>query len=447
MKFLSRFFSALLLCAMLGTFTLWRKEALPDMAGISAMMGEGGMLSGLLDKLNPSDGSTPSYVESQTVAGVSEALDELMSGAIDQLQVKVDISSLKMPAETVKEQMEIFFLTHPEFFFVSTRYTLSSHPRTGVAMEIELVYTAQIEHIPAMRAEYAQILQQIISTVPQGYNQFDQVLYLHDYLVQHFTYDYEGLRQEEASKVTSGFAIRDAYSFFTKGKGVCQGYTLAFMALCAELDIRNVPVTCDAINHVWNLVEVDGEWYHVDVTWDDAGGETSAVYPSYISYDYFLLSSKELYTRPDRNRTWKTTKKAESNLYDDAVWHNATTPMVKLNGKYYCMVYPQEGVALYGGEPTQMQELAFLQANWGYEDAWSGIVVWQGALVFNTQNTFYRFDVQTGTHMQIGSLMTELGSLKIFGLCGITENGVITYVAANEYHGNYDMRTWTVPAT
>ena len=25
-------------------------------------------------------------------------------------------------------------------------------------------------------------------------------------------------------------------------------------------------------SHAWNLVQLDGKWYHVDVTWDEAGG-------------------------------------------------------------------------------------------------------------------------------------------------------------------------------
>ena len=27
--------------------------------------------------------------------------------------------------------------------------------------------------------------------------------------------------------------------------------------------------TADEIDHAWNLVELDGKWYHLDATWDD----------------------------------------------------------------------------------------------------------------------------------------------------------------------------------
>ena len=452
MKSLSRIFSALLLCALLCTFTLWRKEALPDLTGVSdtlknAMLSEDGPLANLLDKVTPDAGTqTPSHVDSQTVAGVSEALDALMSGAIGELQTEVNVSDLKMHKDEFRQQMELFFLTHPEFFFVSTGYHLSSHPNTELAVKVTLQYLYDAEQIPEMQTQYEQTLQQIVSGIPQGYGQFDQVLYLHDYLVQNFAYDYVGLRQEEMNNATSGVAIRDAYRFFTEGRGVCQGYTLAFMALCAELDIRNVPVTCEALNHVWNLVEVDGEWYHVDVTHDDPGGEQSVVYPSYVSYEFFLLSNKALYALPERNHIWQASQKAESKLYDDAVWHAATTPMVKYGDHYYCTLYQQNGVGLYGGAPTQMQKLTDLHADWGYNSAWAGLVLWQGALICNTQNAFYRYDLQTGESRMIGLLVPELGPLNIFGLCGISESGVITYVAASEYHGAFEKRTWTVPA-
>ena len=48
--------------------------------------------------------------------------------------------------------------------------------------------------------------------------------------------------------------------------------------------------------HAWNMVQLDGEWYHIDATWGDLG-KTERFN---ICYQYFLLSDNEI----ARNHTW-----------------------------------------------------------------------------------------------------------------------------------------------
>lgn len=51
--------------------------------------------------------------------------------------------------------------------------------------------------------------------------------------------------------------------------GVCQSYTLAYKILCNRAGIENIPIYSTQLGHMWNLVKLDGNWYHVDVTYDD----------------------------------------------------------------------------------------------------------------------------------------------------------------------------------
>lgn len=58
-----------------------------------------------------------------------------------------------------------------------------------------------------------------------------------------------------------------AYSCIVLGKAQCSGYADAFLQtvkLCG-LDVRYV----HSSTHAWNLVKLDDNWYHVDVTWED----------------------------------------------------------------------------------------------------------------------------------------------------------------------------------
>jgi len=53
------------------------------------------------------------------------------------------------------------------------------------------------------------------------------------------------------------------------GSGVCESYARAYQLLMSELGIPCLFVTSEKMEHAWNMIYVDGGWYHVDVTWDD----------------------------------------------------------------------------------------------------------------------------------------------------------------------------------
>ena len=77
---------------------------------------------------------------------------------------------------------------------------------------------------------------------------------------------------------------------------VCEGYSKAFKLICDRLDIPCVVVfgnydATENVAHMWNDVLMeDGNWYAVDVTWDDNDGEGSE-----YDHDYFLKGSKSFY--------------------------------------------------------------------------------------------------------------------------------------------------------
>ena len=71
------------------------------------------------------------------------------------------------------------------------------------------------------------------------------------------------------------------YDAFYRGRGLCMSYALAFQRLMQELDIPCIYIATN--QHAWNMVKLEGYWYNVDVTFDDAEG----------SYRYFLKSDAD----------------------------------------------------------------------------------------------------------------------------------------------------------
>lgn len=72
-----------------------------------------------------------------------------------------------------------------------------------------------------------------------------------------------------------------------EGQAVCSGYTRAFRDVCEAAGVPCVVVVSDDEAHAWNQINVNGAWYNVDVTWDDAQN----------THDYFGLSDEDYETR------------------------------------------------------------------------------------------------------------------------------------------------------
>lgn len=67
---------------------------------------------------------------------------------------------------------------------------------------------------------------------------------------------------------------------------VCEGYAKAFKLLCDRIGVPCITVTSS--NHMWNMVYVDGQWYHMDCTWNDPNvGDDSS---NHSVRTYFLIS-------------------------------------------------------------------------------------------------------------------------------------------------------------
>lgn len=97
-----------------------------------------------------------------------------------------------------------------------------------------------------------------LSVLTDDMGDYDKALALHDYLVRSCRYD------EEAPA-----AAHTAYGALVQGAAVCDGYARAYAALLERAGVACLVVGSTAMDHVWNLVQLDGAWYHVDVTWDD----------------------------------------------------------------------------------------------------------------------------------------------------------------------------------
>ena len=102
------------------------------------------------------------------------------------------------------------------------------------------------------------------------------------------------------------FESEEPYSIvgaLTEGRAVCEGYARSFKYIMDELGIPCVVVSGTGKNskgeteaHAWNYVQVDDNWYAVDVTWDDPIIIGNGTVGSDIRYKHFLKGSNTFFS-------------------------------------------------------------------------------------------------------------------------------------------------------
>ena len=113
----------------------------------------------------------------------------------------------------------------------------------------------------------------------------DKELYVHDYCLKNFTYDHT--RGEQANSVL-GLVLY--------GTAVCEGIAKFVNLALDYLGVKCLVVTGDGINpsngtteaHAWNIVKLERQTYHLDVTFDLGISGNS------LRYDYFNLSDNDI---------------------------------------------------------------------------------------------------------------------------------------------------------
>ncbi len=121
-------------------------------------------------------------------------------------------------------------------------------------------------------------------TVTDDMDNRTKIKNLHDYIIDNTTYD---LKRVNYNDTTYDSARMNG--ILLQGYGICSAYSDLMAAIFFRLDIDNFKVSSN--KHVWNAVDIDDNWLHLDTTWDDPVTTTGE---QIVSHDYFLITTEEL---------------------------------------------------------------------------------------------------------------------------------------------------------
>ena len=203
--------------------------------------------------------------------------------------VKKFADEIQVPVLLAEELYDVFFqmrLDHPEIFWVTSfkyRYYKDS-PNLIFIPEYLFEKNKILEHQKAMAARVEKLIRPA-----QKLSEWEKEKYVHDFICENVRYD----------------KLKKAYSHEIIGPlgqsvGVCESIAKAVKVLLDALGVWCVIAICSnnpekgiKYRHTWNIVKINGTYYHFDVTFDNSLGKDHE--NTEIRYDYFNLDDQQIF--------------------------------------------------------------------------------------------------------------------------------------------------------
>lgn len=326
-----------------------------------------------------------------------EALEHAMRQAVweGKQTFTIDYDTYGITYQELREALNRLYYA-PETFAVDNYY--SSNYGTYATVR-PVYYSNLINDYDAARQVYLDGIAAITAGIDPGWSDLGKVLYVNDYLCLNFAYD-------------NSYQIYDAYGFFKYGVGVCQAYTRVFQGVMDALNIRSSFVDSDSLNHTWNIVQVGGRWYHIDVTWNDP----SMIPEHQANHEYFLLSTGAMKAARDHfeQDDWRFGRDVtcSDTRYDSAFWQSSVSPFVPYGDGW--LYVSADGLVRWDADHDSRTLLAdygsiFSEIHSGYSFGsyvWrSGLAVRSGKIYFNSWYDVLCYDIYTGKTTCLASLL------------------------------------------
>lgn len=200
----------------------------------------------------------------------------------------------------LKEALDQTMDSDPYIHYTIASYSYDYRGTSSSAdVTIRLTYRESAEQTAYVNHKVKAILKDILKP---GMNDHEKVKVINDWVILNLKYD------TSLQKYT-------AYDGLSSGSTVCQGYSLLTYKLLKEAGIQNKIVEGTAYAegnpqgqlHAWNLVLVDGKWYHLDTTWNDPVPNRDGE----VSYAYYLKNDAQM----GKDHTWIKSYPEANTLY------------------------------------------------------------------------------------------------------------------------------------
>lgn len=195
-------------------------------------------------------------------------------------QVKI---AIQLSEAEVRTTIKAIYSDNPELFWAAGTIGYFSDS-DGTVVQMYSRYSPQ--EVDTLLNASLDAVNKFLEKLPSGLSEYDRELYTHDYLIDLCEYD-KNVDPENSDK--NDPKIYTVYGALVDKLAVCEGYARAFQLLLNKAGVDCIGISGKGGDelHMWNAVKLDGQWYNVDVTWDDRE-------EAYLKYNFFNLTDKQM---------------------------------------------------------------------------------------------------------------------------------------------------------
>lgn len=243
------------------------------------------------------------------------------------------------------------------------------------------------------RTRYEKAVEEALAqAVHPGMTELQIALSLHDYLAVRCAYDETLVRGTE-------------YDALVRGSAVCQGYAEAYMDLLGRVGIECIIVTSEEMNHAWNQVKLGGQWYNVDLTWNDPTPNREGQ----ACHGFFLISDGTMASEDYGYYGWVSPHECTDPGYETGqFWSDSISPVLYPDaGSCYLVRVVESGYHILRRDEVTGEETRLARMDFKYPDAFArgsrrihfytaGLSTDGEALYYTDVNGVRRLDLTSG---------------------------------------------------
>ena len=345
--------------------------------------------------------------------GKAKDYKERIFEAIYNMEEEINLDEYDVLVSDVTNFIHYVFQQYPEYHYVSG-IKGGTQNKDGEMVTLKLSYGIDKEHMLLERDFINRAIEPVLSDIGKNWSDMQKALRVHDWLCANFMYDYHLFED--------GNENHDIYGFLRDGMGVCQSYAYTYMYILRKVGVDAYYVVSEIDSHGWNVVNIDGKWYHVDVTHDDPIISETAHYDflGEVRHNYFLLSDQEIIADGAHDDFYipQVLGIVCGEYEGDYVWESAVSGFQEIGGDWYYLDNSKNAGGLMKTKDFKTAQKVFeigkYVEDWGkygwaigntiYSGYYTGLFEYNEHLFFTDANEIYVYDTH---HSKMNTLPVE----------------------------------------
>lgn len=221
--------------------------------------------------------------------------DRFLEGLLD-FRESIGEFGTDIRMERFEDIRDFVMADHPEILWCNGAYYTENTPG-GTVLAVRPIYTCTKEEAEQRVRDVEEAVAPFLGSIGPELSDYQVALRVYENIIRLIDYDSIALDKQKKKDVLSRLSepddLRSIYGVFVNKKAVCAGYAKATQYLLNTIGLDCAYITSST--HAWNLIRLEGNFYHLDTTWGDASNTDKKQSGSdRINYDYFCMTTEEV---------------------------------------------------------------------------------------------------------------------------------------------------------